>query len=94
MDAVLAEAARCGKAMEINAHPLRMDLSDANARAAKRLGVPLVVSTDTHVLANLDYMGYGVSIARRGWLTRGDVLNTLPFGTLSKRLQAMRGKGG
>jgi DNA polymerase (family 10) len=92
MEAVLSEAARCGKALEINAHPLRMDLSDANARSAKRLGVPLVVSTDTHVLANLDYMGYGVAIARRGWLGRGDVLNALPFRSLEKRLQAMRGK--
>jgi DNA polymerase (family 10) len=92
MEAVLSEAARCGKALEINAHPLRMDLSDAHARAAKRLGIPLAVSTDTHVLANLDYMGYGVSIARRGWLGRDDVLNALPLRSLSKRLQAMRGK--
>jgi DNA polymerase (family 10) len=93
MEAVLSEAARHGKALEINAYPLRLDLSDAWARAAKRRGIPLAVSTDAHVLSNLDYMGYGVSIARRGWLGPEDVLNTLPFPKLSKRLRAMRGKG-
>jgi len=92
MEAVLAEAARCGTALEINAYPLRLDLSDAHARAAKRRGIPLVISTDAHILGNLDFMAYGVSIARRGWLARGDVLNTLPFPKLLKRLQGMRGK--
>ncbi|HEX9206138.1 MAG TPA: DNA polymerase/3'-5' exonuclease PolX [Candidatus Deferrimicrobiaceae bacterium] len=92
MEAVLTEAAEHGKALEINAHPLRLDLSDAWARAARRRGIPLAVSTDAHILSNLDYMGYGVSIARRGWLGPGDVLNTLPFPKLSKRLRAMRGK--
>jgi DNA polymerase (family 10) len=92
MEAVLSEAAKHGKALEINAYPLRLDLSDAWARAARRRGIPLAVSTDAHVLGNLDYMGYGVSIARRGWLGPGDVLNTLPFPKLSKRLRAMRGK--
>jgi len=92
MEAVLTEAARHGKALEINAYPLRLDLSDAWARAAKRRGIPLAVSTDAHILANLDFMQYGVSIARRGWLEPGDVLNTLPFPKLARRLQAMRGK--
>ena len=92
MEAVIAEAARHGKALEINAYPLRLDLSDAWARAAKRRGIPLAVSTDAHILANLDFMQYGVSIARRGWLEPGDVLNTLPFPKLARRLQAMRGK--
>jgi DNA polymerase (family 10) len=92
MEAVLSESARHGKALEINAYPLRLDLSDTWARSAKRRGIPLVVSTDAHVLGNLDFMGYGVSIARRGWLARGDVLNTLPLPKLFKRLRAMRGK--
>jgi len=92
MEAVLSEAARTGTALEINAYPLRLDLSDAHARAAKRLGIPLAISTDAHILSNLDFMGYGVSIARRAWLSRGDVLNTLPFPRLAKRFQAMRGK--
>ena len=94
MEAVLSEAARHGKALEINAYPLRLDLSDAWARAAKRAGIPLAVSTDAHILSNLDYMGYGVSIARRGWLEPRDVLNTLSFPKLARRLQGMRGKGG
>jgi len=92
MEAVLSEAARTGTALEINAYPLRLDLSDAHARMAKRRGIPLAITTDAHILSNLDFMPYGVSIARRAWLSRGDVLNTLPFANLSKRLQAMRGK--
>src|SRR5512134_325681 len=92
MEAVLSEAARHGKALEINANPLRLDLSDAWARAAKRRGIPLAVSTDAHILANLDFMGYGVSIARREWLEPRDVLNTLGFPKLVRRLQGMRGK--
>ena len=64
-----------------------------HAREAKRRGIPLAVSTDAHVLANLDFMGYGVSIARRGWIGPGDVLNALPLQKLLRRLQAMRGKG-
>ncbi len=90
MEAVLSAAAEHGKAMEINAYPLRLDLSDAWARAAKRLGVPLAISTDTHVLDQLDFMAYGVSIARRAWLGPGDVLNTLSLRDLEKRLAAMR----
>jgi len=54
--------------------------------------IPLAVSTDTHILSNLDFMGYGVSIARRGWLGPGDVLNTLSFPELARHLLAMRRK--
>ncbi len=90
MDAVLREAAQRGTAMEINAYPLRLDLSDAHAREAKRRGIPIVISTDTHVRTQLEFMAYGVAIARRGWLERKDVLNTLPPAALLRRLGAMR----
>lgn len=92
METVISEAAKHGKALEINAYPLRLDLSDAWARVAMQRHIPLAVSTDTHILSNLDFMGYGVSIARRGWLGPGDVLNTLPFPELARHLQAMRRK--
>jgi DNA polymerase (family 10) len=91
MEEVLAEAARHGKALEINAYPLRLDLSDAWARAAKRLGVPLSIATDAHVTAHFDYMPYGISIARRAGLGPRDVLNALPLRDLERRLAAMRG---
>jgi DNA polymerase (family 10) len=93
MEAIFREAARRGVAMEINAYPLRLDLSDQHARMAKRYGIPLVVSTDTHIAANLDFMEYGVGIARRGWIEKGDVLNTLGAAALLKRLAAMRKAG-
>jgi len=92
MEEVLSEAARLGKALEINAYPLRLDLSDTWARAAKNRGIPLAVSTDAHILDNLDFMAYGVSIARRGWLGPGNVLNTLPLPKLAASLRAMRKK--
>ncbi|MBI5418682.1 MAG: DNA polymerase/3'-5' exonuclease PolX [Deltaproteobacteria bacterium] len=90
MEAVLDEAARCGAAVEINAYPMRLDLNDTHVKMAKQRGIPIVISTDTHIRSNLDYMEYGVEIARRGWLERGDVLNTLGVSTLMERLQRTR----
>jgi DNA polymerase (family 10) len=90
MEAVLKEAAKWGTAMEVNAYPLRLDLNDGHVRMATELGVPLVISTDTHVTTQFEFMAYGVSVARRGWAERKDVLNTIPCEQLLKRLQAMR----
>ncbi len=94
MEAVFREAARRGTALEINSYPMRLDLSDAHAKEAKRRGIPIVISTDTHVRTQLDFMAYGVSIARRGWLEKKDVLNTSPAAALLKRLEAIRASGG
>lgn len=94
LDAVFREAALRGTALEINAYPLRLDLDDVGARTAKRMGIPLVVSTDAHVASNLDFMTYGAAIARRGWLEARDVLNTLEAGPLLERLRAMRARPG
>jgi DNA polymerase (family 10) len=88
MEAVLKEAARYGVAMEINAYPLRLDLNDLHIRMAKEYGVSLVINTDTHVTSQLDAIIYGVSIARRGWVVKKDVLNTLEYGQLVERLKS------
>ncbi len=88
MEAVLKEAARYGVAMEINAYPLRLDLNDAQTRLAKEYGVPVVVNTDMHVTDQYDVMAYGVSVARRGWLEKKDVLNTLEYGQLIRKLKS------
>jgi DNA polymerase (family 10) len=90
MDAVLREAAKNGVAMEVNAYPLRLDLHDTHIKMAKEYGVPLVISTDMHVTAQYDFMRYGVSMARRGWVEKKDVLNTLPYEQLVRRLKACR----
>jgi DNA polymerase (family X) len=90
MEAVLKEAAKYGVAMEINAYPLRLDLSDRYIKRAKEYGVPMVISTDTHITSQFDFMSYGVSMARRGWAEKKDVLNALPVDQLMKRLKACR----
>lgn len=92
MDAVLREAARYGVAMEVNAYPLRLDLNDQHIKLAKEYGVPLVISTDTHIASQLDFMSYGVAVARRGWVEKRDVLNTLEIDRLVQRLQSIRTK--
>jgi len=92
LDAVLREAGKFGVAMEVNAYPLRLDLNDLHIKMAKEYGVPLVISTDTHVTDQFDFMAYGVSVARRGWVEKKDVLNTLEIERLVKRLRTCRSK--
>ncbi len=90
IEAILKEAAKYGVAMEVNAYPLRLDLNDMHIKLAKQYGVPLVISTDMHVTSQLDFMSYGVAVARRGWAESKDVLNALPYGQLMKRLKTSR----
>jgi DNA polymerase (family X) len=90
METVLKEAARHGVAMEINANPLRLDLSDLHVRMAKQLEVQLVISTDMHVTSQFDFMSYGVSVARRGWVEKKDVLNALEYEELMTWLKRRR----
>ncbi|MCL7412906.1 MAG: DNA polymerase/3'-5' exonuclease PolX [ANME-2 cluster archaeon] len=84
MTAVLEAAERTGTAMEINAQPSRLDLIDVYVQKAKELGVRIAIGTDAHASNGLDLMQFGVMVARRGWLEKGDVVNaqeadTLPF---------------
>lgn len=94
MDEILRVARETGTALEINSYPLRLDLSDSHARRAKEQGVTLAINCDVHVLSQFDSLHYGVSLARRAWLEKGDVLNTLDLTELRKRLGLKRGKGG
>jgi DNA polymerase (family 10) len=86
LERVLEAAARTGTAMEINAHPSRLDLNARWSRRAKELGVKLAINTDAHSTCGLSAMEYGVKTARRGWLERGDVLNTLGLRELLSHL--------
>lgn len=90
IEAILKEAAKFGVAMEVNAYPLRLDLNDLHIKMAKQYGVPLVISTDAHVTSQFDFMSYGVSVARRGWVEKKDVLNVLPYEQLITRLRSAR----
>ena len=76
---IASEAAARGVAMEINASPERLDLHAVLIRIAKSKGCRFTISTDAHHPKHMANMQYGVRMARRGWLTRGDVLNTLPY---------------
>jgi DNA polymerase (family X) len=82
MEAVFAAAAEEGVALEINAHPRRLDLEDIYARRAVEKGIRLSVNTDAHSPADLDLMHFGVATARRGWVRPQDVLNTWKPGRL------------
>jgi len=91
VEQVAVAAARLGVAMEINASPDRLDLSDVNARLARERGCRFVIDTDAHAAAQLDQVRFGVFQARRAGLTREDVLNTLPLGDFRGWLATRRG---
>jgi DNA polymerase (family 10) len=89
MEKILDAAKAHGVAMESNAYPDRLDLKDVHLRMARDRGVKIVISTDSHTTANLQYMKYGVKTARRGWIEKNEVINTLP---LDQFLGALRAK--
>ena len=87
MHAVLTAAAKHKVAMELNAYPDRLDLNDANLRQAKQHGVRIVMNTDAHHTSHMDKIRFGVLQARRAWLTKDDVLNTLPAANFAKAVK-------
>jgi len=87
MRAVLTEAAKRKVAMELNAYPDRLDLNDIHLRQAKQQGVKIVINTDSHHTSHMDKIRYGVLQARRAWLTKDDVLNTLPAQKFAKAMK-------
>jgi DNA polymerase (family 10) len=91
MEKVLDACAKHGVAMECNSYPDRLDLKDVYLRMCKERGVKVVISTDSHVASNLSFIRYGVVMARRGWLEKKDVINTLPT---NEFLGALREKPG
>jgi DNA polymerase (family 10) len=90
MDAVLAAAAEHGVAMEINAHPARLDLEDVHAKRAVELGIKLCIDTDAHSAEDMDLMHFGVSTARRAWVEADQVINTW---SVSKVLKWLKSRG-
>jgi len=87
MDAVLTAAAKQKVAMELNSYPDRLDLNDVHLRQAKQRGVKIVINTDSHHTSHLDKIRYGILQARRAWLTKDDVLNTLPAQQFAKAMK-------
>jgi DNA polymerase (family 10) len=85
--AVLKSAAQKKVAMELNAYPDRLDLNDRHLRLAKEHGVKIVINTDSHHTSHMDKIRFGILQARRAWLTKDDVLNTLPLQKFAKAMK-------
>jgi len=77
MPDVIEAAARHGKIIELNAHPYRLDMDWRLWKRAKQLGVKCAINPDAHNIDDLQYLAFGVGIARKGWLTKADVINCL-----------------
>ncbi|RDV84180.1 DNA polymerase/3'-5' exonuclease PolX [Ammonifex thiophilus] len=90
LEAIFTAAARTGTWLEINAYYKRLDLNDINARAAAARGVKLTIGTDAHLLEQMEFLELGVGVARRAWLTREQVINTLSYEELLARLRAKK----
>jgi DNA polymerase (family 10) len=96
VDRVFEAAARTGTMIEINSSSDRRDLNDVHARAASRAGVRILIDSDAHGVNTLGIVRWGIVTARRAWLTRADVANTLPwaeFAPLRKRARQRSGSG-
>jgi DNA polymerase (family 10) len=87
LDAILNAAAEQKVAMELNSYPDRLDLCDVHLRMAKQHGVKIVINTDSHHTSHMEKLRYGVTQARRAWLTKDDVLNTRPAPKFAEALK-------
>jgi DNA polymerase (family 10) len=87
VEKVIDAAKANGVALEINSQPHRLDLCDSHARLARDRGVKLVIDSDAHEIPALNFTRWGVLTARRAWLAKDDVLNTLPVKDFKKRLR-------
>jgi DNA polymerase (family 10) len=92
MEEVIKAAKATGTALEIDAFPDRLDLNDVHVRMAVKAGVRLVIDTDAHRPEHLQFLDLGVAVARRGWATKKDVLNTRSLKDLKKWLSAAKNK--
>jgi len=87
LEEILKTAKETNTHLEINAFPNRLDLNDVECRRAKEVGVKMAIDTDSHEAAQLTAMRFGLAVARRGWLGREDVINTLPLEKLLKEIR-------
>ncbi len=83
-DKVFAYARENNIAMEINASPSRLDLPDVLVRDAKDAGVEFMINTDAHAVEHMDFMQYGIYVAKRGWVTPKEVVNAKPYKEMKK----------
>ncbi len=86
-DKVFRTARDTNTFLEINAFPSRLDLNDLNCHRAKEYGVKFAIGTDAHAIGHLEAMRFGIAMARRGWLNKKDVINTLSVKDLLKNFK-------
>jgi DNA polymerase (family 10) len=86
MEAIFQAAAKTNTILEINAMPSRLDLKDIHTYRARELGVKLVINTDAHSTEHLQFMRFGIGVARRGWCEAEDILNTRPLAEIMAHL--------
>ncbi len=89
MERIVQAARERGCAIEINAHPDRLDMNDVHCRMAKEAGVKIAIATDAHSADGLEMMRYGIDQARRGWIEAADVINTRSWPELKKLLKRL-----
>jgi DNA polymerase (family X) len=89
LEKVFAAAQKFGVILELNGNPERLDLCDRHVKLARDRGMKVIISTDAHHPEHLKLMRYGVMTARRGWMEKKDVLNTLPAEKLLKSLRPL-----
>ena len=94
LDEVLKAAAKHGKMIEINAHPIRLDLDWVYVKRAKALGIPIAINPDAHSPGELGLYRFGVDVARRGWLTKDDVFNTRSLAAVMKEFDRRKALAG
>jgi len=88
LDAILKVAAETGTIIEINAHPVRLDLDWLHVKQAKAMGVKFAINPDAHSTEEIALIKYGIDVARRGWLTKDDVINTRPWEKAKKLMKS------
>lgn len=90
--AIIEAAARTGTIIELNANPRRLDMDWRWWPLAREKGVKCAINPDAHHTGHLQFLHFGIGTARKGWLTRGDVVNTLPLGKIEAVLSAKRSR--
>ena len=90
--AIIEAAARTGTIIELNANPRRLDMDWRWWPLAREKGVKCAINPDAHHTAQLQFLHFGIGTARKGWLTRNDVVNTLPLGKIEAVLSAKRSR--
>jgi DNA polymerase (family 10) len=86
MEKVFEAAERNNVALEINSQPLRLDLNDTNVMKASQYKVKFSIGSDSHTTSQIGFLKYGVATARRGWLSKDRIINTMPLNELTRFL--------